>query len=122
MSATKPGVRLSIRARSRRLLSFLGVIVKGFYVTIPTLFGVKRWRVEYRKTPGCYGRTDWNRSVIEIDPDQSREEMVDTFVHEVSHVVTGLQHDEVIEGVIKKLAAAVTATLLNANLIATDED
>lgn len=96
--------------------------MKGFYVNMPTLAGVKRWRVEYRKTPGCYGRTDWNRSVIEVDPAQSREEMVDTLVHEVCHVVTGLCHDEAIEGVINKFAAAVTATLLKANLIASEED
>lgn len=95
---------------------------KGFYVNLETLTGVKRWRVEFRKMPGHYGRTDWNRSVIEVEPSQTRTELVDTLVHELCHVVTGLHHDPVVEGVIRKLAASVTATLLKAKLIDLDED
>lgn len=94
---------------------------KGFYVNLETLTGPKRWRVEYRRTPRKYGQTDWSRSVIEVDPAQTRLELVDTLVHELCHVVMGVQHDETIESVISKFAASVTETLFRAKLIAPEE-
>jgi hypothetical protein len=88
---------------------------KGFYVLLPTPSGVQRWRVAYRRQQ-YFGWTDWPKKTIWLAPNQSREELLDTLIHESAHVATGLRWDSA-EDMLRRIAAGATALLLKAKLL-----
>lgn len=96
---------------------------KGRYVNLPTPSGVQRWRIAYRKQRH-YGTVDWDARTIWLRPNQSREELADTLIHECAHVATGLGdgQEPSIEAPISRIAQGSTAALLRMGLLVVEGD
>lgn len=89
---------------------------KGFYVTLETPEGTQRWRVAPKKMSN-YGLTDWQRKTIWYRPNQTMRELVDTLIHEATHVATGIGSEQTIEQGIERVAGCATSLLFAAKLI-----
>lgn len=93
---------------------------RGRYVDLPTPTGVQRWRIAFRKMRD-YGECDWNARTIWLRSNQTREELVDTLIHEAAHVASGVGSEPAIERLISRVAQGATAMLLRLDLL-TEED
>lgn len=93
---------------------------RGKYVDLPTPTGVQRWRIAF-KSMRDFGCCDWGCKTIWLRPNQTREELCDTLIHEAAHVASGVGSEPAIERLITRVAQGATAMLLRLDLL-TDED